>query len=253
MKNIVFGIILAFQFLTRIPMPISCPWTEQTIKWALRFYPIVGLVIGMLLNVVFQLEPYVPIWFISFLLLSVWIFITGGLHLDGWMDVADAVGSNAPLEKKWEIMKDSHIGSFAVISLLFLLVWKLAFLYGISENDSRVLPVALLAAPAMARWGALFLLFFVPAAKNEGLAWEWKKYLTYWDLVIATFPIVIAIFFYAVFAFIFLSLILFLFVYSIWVRSAFKGINGDLIGTAIEGGELWILTVVWSYTLFVMG
>ncbi len=113
-----FGIILAFQFLTRIPLPIQCPWNKKTIRWALRAYPLIGLVIGMLLNVIYVMEPFVPGWFMALLLLTIWIAVTGGLHLDGWMDVADAVGSNAPLEKKWTIMKDSHIGSFACISFI---------------------------------------------------------------------------------------------------------------------------------------
>lgn len=253
MKNMLFGIILAFQFLTRIPLPVTCPWNGKTSKWALRSFPVVGLVIGLLLNAVYLLEPYVPIWFIAFLLLTIWIFITGGLHLDGWMDVADAVGSNAPLEKKWTIMKDSHIGSFAVIALLFLLGWKLAFLYGFISSDSQLLPVVLMAAPALARMGALLLLFYLPTAKTEGLAWEWKKHLTFVDLVIAIIPMVFIMIIKPFIALIFLSFILFLLLYFLWIRSVFKGINGDLIGAAIEGGELWFLSVMWSYTLFVTG
>lgn len=253
MKNMFFGVILAFQFLTRIPLPIQCPWNKKTIKWALRAYPFIGLVIGLLLNVIYVMEPYVPGWFLALLLLTIWIGVTGGLHLDGWMDVADAVGSNASLEKKWAIMKDSHIGSFAVIALLFLLVWKWAFLYGLITTDFMDFPVILIAAPAIARMGALILLFFLPAAKTEGLAWEWKKHLTLGDLVGALIPLIVFISLYPILVIVLLSFLLFLLLNSLWVRAVFKGINGDLIGSAIEGGELWILAIMWSYTLFVTG
>lgn len=251
-----YGIILSFQFLTRVPLPVACPWNKNTIKWALRFYPIVGIVIGLILNSVFLIEPNVPNLFIAFLLLTIWIFITGGLHLDGWMDVADAIGSNAPLEKKWLIMKDPHIGSFAVISLLFLIGWKFAFLYGFISSDSHfqsLFSVTLIAAPALARMGALLLLFYLPAAKTQGLAWEWKKHMSYIDLVIAIVPMLLMIGLYPFLSFFILSFFLFLLFYALWVRHVFKGINGDLIGTAIEGGELWVLAVMWSYTLFVTG
>lgn len=256
MKNMMYGMILSFQFLTRIPLPVNCPWNEKTIKWALRFYPIVGIVIGLILNAILLMGPYVPTWFMAFLLLTVWIFITGGLHLDGWMDVADAIGSNAPLEKKWLIMKDPHIGSFAVISLLFLLGWKYGFLFEVIRSDSHfqsLFSVTLMAAPVMARMGALLLLFYLPSAKTQGLAWEWKKHITYVDLVIAFVPIIVLFSFHLYLSILFLSFLLFLFLYALWVRHVFKGINGDLIGTAIEGGELWVLAVMWSYTLFVTG
>ncbi len=111
----------------------------------------------------------------------------------------------------------------------------------------------LIAAPAIARMGALILLFFLPTAKTEGLAWEWKKHLTLGDLAVALIPLIVFISLYPILVFVFLSFLLFLLFYSLWVRAVFKGINGDLIGSAIEGGELWVLAIMWSYTLFVTG
>jgi adenosylcobinamide-GDP ribazoletransferase len=264
-----YGLLLAFQFLTRIPIPMTCPWNAQTMRWAARCYSIVGLVVGVFLVGIIHLllsdQHVLPIWLVAMILLSVWVWLTGGLHLDGWMDVADAIGSNAPLEKKWQIMKDPHVGSFGIISLFFLLAWKGSMLYHLSVLSfppfdafgiaNLVLPSTILfpcvvLVPAFARWGSMALLFFLPSAKKEGLAWEWKKNLSIWDLFIGILPILLFLWFFPETVPLFLLLCLFLVGYSFWVLQTFKGINGDLTGAFIEGGELWGLIVI--YIWFVM-
>lgn len=252
MKSMGYGLLLACQFLTRIPIPINCPWDEKTIKWALRFFPIIGVILGIILNGIFLISSHLPEWMTAFLLLTVWIGYTGGLHLDGWMDVSDAVASNGPIEKKWEIMKDSHIGSFAVLSLLFLLGWKLGFLYEIGHRQKWALTISFVLVPSLSRWGALLFMFFLPTIKNSGLAWEWKKYLTSIDLLISAVPVIIICFVFPFFLSILLAYFLFLLLYMRWAMYTFKGINGDLVGTAIEGGELWILFCIWIFMLFGM-
>jgi adenosylcobinamide-GDP ribazoletransferase len=258
MKNMVWGFILALQFLTRLPIPFQCPWNEQTMRWALRCYPLVGLLIGGVLGVlILWLHSYVPLWFLSLFLLSIWVWFTGGLHLDGWMDVADAVGSNAPLDKKWQIMKDPHVGSFGTIALLFLLLWKIALIYNllerfVNENASVVIMLIIL-IPFVARFGAVALMFFVPAAKKEGLAWEWKKHVTLVDVLLAGILIIFVLYYHPATIPFFLIYLIFIVVYGLWANRTFKGINGDLIGTAIEGGEIWGLVIAWIYIWFVMG
>lgn len=111
MKTGVYGLILAIQFLTRIPLTIECPWEQRTIKSALRSYGIAGFIIGMLLAALWWgTVLYFPIWFGGLAVISLWVYVSGGLHLDGLMDAADAKGSNKPLEGKWEIMKIPTLG-----------------------------------------------------------------------------------------------------------------------------------------------
>jgi adenosylcobinamide-GDP ribazoletransferase len=262
LKKMLWGVCLAFQFLTRIPIPCACPWERNTIRWALRSYFLVGLTIGGASALpYFLLDGIVPPLMQSLLILSVWVGITGGLHLDGWMDVADAVGANAPLEKRWQIMKDPHVGSFAVISLGFLLLWKLVFIYAIIDGYgeqanalSRLSPiqiaVSFMIIPASARVGALLLLYMLPSSKTEGLAWEWKKHLSLIDIVIAFLPILVLLWLYpANVMFAVLGFIPFTAVYGIWVRRTFQGVNGDLTGAFIEAGELWGLALLFVYSL----
>ncbi|MCR6109854.1 adenosylcobinamide-GDP ribazoletransferase [Bacillus sp. A301a_S52] len=254
MKNALYGFLLAMQFLTRIPVPIECPWTIETSRWAIRFYPIVGLIIGAgLVAVGSTLAPILPAGMLALLLVSLWVWLTGGLHLDGVMDVADAVGSNAPLEKKWTIMKDPHVGSFGIITLVFLLGWKtmLIYLLVIEAGWHVVLPFML--SVALARYSAIGLLIFLPAAKKEGLAWHWKKNLNWLDSIWAGIPIMLVTGFFPHLIWLVILFLLMTVLYAFWLMRTFKGVNGDLTGTAIEGGELWGLLLTWIFTSFVMG
>ncbi|WP_096436818.1 adenosylcobinamide-GDP ribazoletransferase [Alteribacter populi] len=253
MKQCFYGFLLAIQFLTRLPVPVQCPWNKETSKWAIRCYPIVGVIIGIvMIFVIWLLQPFVPSVMLALIIMTLWVWITGGLHLDGWIDVADAVGSNAPLEKKWEIMKDPRVGSFGILALLFLLAWKTMFIYMLFDINDQLI-YAFFVILAMSRLGAVFLMFFLPDAKKQGLAWEWKKNLNGMDVVYASLPTVALLFVFPEYLFLIPAYFLALFLYALWIKRAFKGINGDLLGTAIEGGELWGLAITWIYFSFVMG
>jgi len=252
MKQISYGFLLALQFLTRIPIPVQCPWNQSTSRWAIRSYPLVGAILGGVLTVLLvTLETFLPLSIMTLQLLSVWVLLTGGLHLDGVMDVADAVGSNASLEKKWEIMKDPHVGSFGLIALVFLLAWKAWLIYELLKSEFPVYSFIFIIA--CSRVGAVALLTFLPSAKQQGLAWEWKKHINFLDCLYGALPLLIGLVFFDEFLYLLPGYVVFLLLFGAWVICSFKGINGDLVGTAIEGGELWCLVLTWIYFSFVMG
>lgn len=253
MKNSMYGFLLAIQFLSRIPIPFSCPWNKETSKWALRSYPVVGLLLGTIITVIaLSLHSYLPEVMLVLLIMTLWVWLTGGLHLDGWMDVADAVGSNAPVEKKWQIMKDPHVGSFGILALVFLLSWKGMFIYTILDISYELIYVLFVILP-LSRVSAVLLLVMIPTAKREGLAWEWKKHVKGLDVFLAFLPILVVFLFLPSYLFLFPAYLLFIVLFGLWVKHIFKGINGDLLGTVIEGGELWGLAIVWIYFSFAMG
>ncbi|GEK51331.1 adenosylcobinamide-GDP ribazoletransferase [Vreelandella venusta] len=250
MKNALFGLILALQFLTRIPLPIACPWTPATRRWAIRAYPLVGLLIGSALALSALLLSFIasPAPITALLLLSLWVALSGGLHLDGVMDLADALGSNQPLERRWEIMKDAQIGSFGILALLFLLAWKGVLLWALVAYQAPLW--WLVAVPALGRLAGVALLIFTPCAHGKGLAWSWQQSLSARDVGYALLPLVLlgalspAWFAWGV-------------IIIVWVAVArkallrlFNGINGDMVGATIEGGELWLLVLMWSWWQF---
>lgn len=254
MKNMFQGMILSLQFLTRFPLPIACDMSPQTLRWALRFFPFAGLTIGgFFVAIGWLVEPFLPTSLLVLLLLSAWVYTTGGLHLDGVMDVADAVGSNAPLEKKYEILKDSRVGSFAVMALIFLLLWKVALLYELLSALPTALWIGLLFVPILSRYQALFQLYFFQPIQNKGLAYEWRKHLTVFDLCIAFIWIILFAVLYPPLVMMLPLQVVFSFCYGKWAMKQFKGMNGDLVGTSIEGAELWNLMVLYILLLFVMG
>ncbi|MGR4067615.1 adenosylcobinamide-GDP ribazoletransferase [Halomonas sp. LR3S48] len=250
MRDAVYGLVLAVQFLTRLPLPLACPWNATTRRWAIRCYPLVGMLIGALLvTVAALLEGVLSAPLLVLTLLTLWVALTGGLHLDGVMDVADALGSNAPLEKRWSIMKDPHVGSFGILALVFLLLWKVALLFVLLEAGASL--VLLVAIPALGRLAAVALLVLAPAAHAEGMAAGWKRDLTPSDLALAALPLLPLAILVPGGVWLCLALVPFLALYAYGVLRAFKGINGDIVGTVIEGGELWLLLVAWSWWSFV--
>lgn len=247
-----FGLVLAVQFLTRIPAPLICPWNARTRCWAARSYPLVGMLIGVLAVGVTQIAGVLlPPPLQALLLLSLWVALSGGLHLDGVMDLADALGSNASPVRRWEILKDSKIGAFAVIALVFLLAWKAALIWGLIDAGASLW--WLVAIIGLGRLGAVVLLVEVAAARREGLAHAWQQSLSRHDLWLAALaPLVwLAWVDMALAVWLMLTLALFLTLYGLAMRRLFGGINGDMLGAAIEGGELWLLLMALSWWQFV--
>ena len=123
--RIIKNIIVAFSLYSRIPMPIF-EWKEEDMKHNIIFLPWIGAVIGGIclgLNVLFG---HIKIPFVCELAVFsvVPLLITGGFHVDGFMDVQDALKSYKSKEEKLEILKDPHIGAFAVIRLvIYGLIW----------------------------------------------------------------------------------------------------------------------------------
>ncbi|TFH87950.1 adenosylcobinamide-GDP ribazoletransferase [Billgrantia azerbaijanica] len=250
MKEAGYGVLLAFQFLTRLPVPVACPWSPATSRWALRSYPLVGLALGALLaGVAVLLGGAVPPPLLALVLLSLWVALSGGLHLDGLMDVADALGSNAPLARRWEIMKDPQVGSFGILALVFLLAWKGMLLWALLAAGAPL--GVLVAVPALARFGAVGLLRLAPCARREGMAWMWRQHLGPRDLPLALLALAPLFWPLAGWPWLLAGLLPFLLGYGLVMTRSFNGINGDIVGAAIEGGELWLLLIAWSWWSFV--
>ncbi|WP_447957685.1 adenosylcobinamide-GDP ribazoletransferase [Vreelandella sp. EE7] len=253
MKNALFGAVLAFQFLTRVPLPIECPWNAATRRWALRTYPVVGLFIGAVLVLVAHFLEYVamPAPLGALALLSLWVALSGALHLDGAMDLADALGSNQPLARRFEIMKDPQVGSFGLLALFFLLAWKAVLLWALLVYQAPL--VWLLIIPALGRFAGAAFLVLSPCAHQAGLAYSFKRSLTAQDAVLALVPLLVVALFYPALVLWLMAALLFTALYRAGVLRAFRGINGDMAGALIEGVELWLLMVMWSWWWFATG
>jgi len=117
------GFLIAVQFLTAIPIHKHLPMDREDIERSIRAFPLLGFVQGCLyssfLFCLVEWTPFSPLA-AAFLLWLFTMVLTGGIHLDGWMDVTDAYFSYQQKEKRLEVMKDPRIGAFGVLSVILL-------------------------------------------------------------------------------------------------------------------------------------
>ena len=149
MKRILSGFLMALSTYSIIPVPISV-WRDDVWPIMAAFLPAVGAVTGAIwLLIAYLLTKFgVPSMIAAVVLCLYPHIITGFFHLDGYMDCADAVLSRRDLETRRRILKDSHVGAFAVISLAVLLLVTFAF-WGEMRENVTLLP--LLFAPIACR------------------------------------------------------------------------------------------------------
>ena len=125
---------MSIQFFTSIPIPYEVPMDRVHIEKAIKTFPLLGLLQGIfytfLLYGLVQWTPFSSLAVAFFVWLAL-IFLTGGLHLDGWMDASDAFFSYRDRQKRLEIMKDPRIGAFGALSVIVLLSARFLFIYEI--------------------------------------------------------------------------------------------------------------------------
>lgn len=158
---------LALQFLTRLPAPRMTGHTAEDRGRSVLYYPVVGLLIGAVLTgFLFLLADANP-GLRAALLLSVWILLTGALHLDGLADSADAwLGGRGDRARTLEIMKDPRSGPAAIVAVALVLIVKFAAL---SAFTHAAYGPALVLAPLLGRAALVLLLLTTPYVRPEGI------------------------------------------------------------------------------------
>ena len=228
--------LIALQFLTTLRIQLKEMPTAQQNANSILFYPVVGLIIGLILYIVALLLSGLPTVLLSSLILVLWIWLTGGLHLDGLADTADAwVGGFGDKERILKIMKDPSCGPIGVLSLIIVCVLKWAALYVLLEEKAAL---ALLLFPVLGRTIALALFVSTPYVRSNGLgssiAAHLPKRRVYWVIGLS---LSLVMYFLGLGLLTGLAWVL-TFVY---LRTKFlqrlEGITGDTIGASIEISE----------------
>ncbi|MCM3006432.1 adenosylcobinamide-GDP ribazoletransferase [Priestia koreensis] len=255
MRELVNVIRISLQFFTILPVAKTIEWTERRVASSILVFPFIGLVIGLCEYGLFRgmSELSISVAVQSMLLVLLPIALTGGLHLDGWMDVSDAYFSRRPKEKRLEILSDPNIGAFAVLSLLFLLSLRWMAIHELLLIKEVPLSMWIVVS-SVPRLSAGWVLRVAPLAKDTGLAAYFKQGFT---KRISVIYIVITILF-AVYACVVslwlpvaITLLLWTIAFIAWCRKQFGGITGDMIGTTVEGGITLTWISLWLLHLFV--
>ncbi|VVO21556.1 adenosylcobinamide-GDP ribazoletransferase [Pseudomonas fluorescens] len=158
---------IALQFLSSLPIRLPGMPTPQEVGRSLLFYPLVGLLIGVILWALNWLLLGTPLLLHAALLLTAWVLLSGGLHLDGLADSADAwLGGYGDRECTLTIMKDPRSGPIAVVTLVLVLLLKFAALLALIEQPHSVV---LIIVPLIGRGAMLGLFLTTPYVRPGGL------------------------------------------------------------------------------------
>ena len=158
---------LALTFLTKLPWPWRGPADETALARSMFWFPWVGALLGLIFWGAWAgLQKMLPAPAAAALLLTLTVWVTGGLHLDGLADTADGLGGGHTPETALRIMKDSRVGAFGVISLILGLVLKFSLFLSLA-TQTRGAGVLLL-FPVISRWSMVLLAYLSPYARAEG-------------------------------------------------------------------------------------
>ena len=180
-KNLLSSLPVAFlaalQFLTIFPLIILRSFTEKELGRATIFFPLIGLLLGAILAATaWLLAKLFPPLVWAVLTLTVWILLTGALHLDGFLDTCDGLFGGYTPESRLEIMRDERLGAYAFACGALLLLLKFAALASLHNPAA-----ALLLAPTLGRWTMAWAITAFPYARSSGIGHTMKDHSN-WSL-----------------------------------------------------------------------
>ena len=237
------GLILSFQFFTRIPIKKAVDFNEKNMRYSLFFYPYVGAFIGSLAAAIYYPLSKLNTNIASLAAVFVLLFLTGGLHIDGLSDTFDGFLSSRDRERTLEIMKDSRVGTFGVISIIFLILSK----FVIISSFEKGLPLALILSVVNSRLGASSIIANKKVARKGGLGDMFHKSNPR-NLILINTVIYLVILIFTNYYYITPLVITFLFdeYFSRWSYKKIGGMTGDTYGAIIEIGEVISLFSFWG-------
>ena len=241
--------VAALRFLSVLPAPGSAllfdkDETAPRLVIGCEYFPVVGLLLALLLMLLMLLfSRLIPPIALAVLLIVALVMLTGGLHLDGLMDTCDGLFGGRTRERKLEIMRDSHVGSFGVLGALCVLLLKFALLASISAPS---LPLALLLILPVARWSMVLALYVFPPARPTGLGAAYHHTITTRRLLITgLIALIIALVFGRLTGLVaWITGSLAALAIGLWITKSIGGLTGDCCGAIDETVEIVTLLVL---------
>ncbi|HEY4306525.1 MAG TPA: adenosylcobinamide-GDP ribazoletransferase [Gemmatimonadaceae bacterium] len=157
----------AFTFMTRVPLGALASHDPADLPASAVYFPLVGLFVGLVGAAVFGVASRVwPASIAVVMLMCATVLLTGAFHEDALADAFDGFGGGWSREQVLAIMKDSRVGSYALVGVTLTLALKFTALYALASPDARIGVVrALVAAHVLSRWSSLVLIRRYPYAR----------------------------------------------------------------------------------------
>jgi adenosylcobinamide-GDP ribazoletransferase len=234
----------ALSFLTILPVGHPSLSEEKELAGSMVFFPLVGLIIGLILTLGYYLFSFLfSRSLVLWLLIGLLAFLTRGLHLDGLADTVDGLASGGTKEKILEVMRDSRIGAFGVISLILLFGAKFFCLDQIPDSS---LPCSFIVMSVLGRNAMVLVCYRSFYARREGLAKPFVEHLRIHEVAVSFLSALgIALLLMrlqGIVAFVGVAL------FSLGCRFFFKrrlgGITGDVLGATNEFSEVLCLVIL---------
>lgn len=230
---------------SRIPVP-RVDWEKENMRYAMCFFPMIGVVIGAVMYLAGWLLDKTSVGglFRGVVFTLIPIIITGGIHMDGFMDTMDALGSWGDREKKLEILKDSHAGAFAILGMGCYLMWSVAVWSELPAEVLRVCGVSFVLSRALSGFSVVTF----PAARNSGLlkmfqdGAQKKVVRITMCLYVAAAVIMMAVMNARAMTGAVTGMMIAFLYYIVVSRKQFGGVTGDLAGFFLETAELAMFT-----------
>lgn len=261
--------ILAFQFLTIIPLKVKGNVSEKQLAQAAVFFPFAGAAQGLIVVLAASLlrkgfSPDITAGFVILLL----ILSNGGFHIDGLADTFDAISvkatgkSELDTEKRLSVMKDSTIGAIGVVAIIMALLLKFTLLNNLLSSQQQAFGYCLLfLMPVFSKWIMVPAMYHGVPAREDGLGRIFLNNTTLTSMVLAAVPVIgfylLAARFYVsagnqaamaiCLTLIAITLYIFCYISVIFCKQKFGGLTGDNLGAISEISEILFLMVAYTW------
>ena len=244
-KNFFEQFIILIQFMTRIPIPLKISYSEKKFGKSIKFFPLVGLIIGLILYfanfliIVYLKNIFYNKTIIAIFLIILEILIVGIIHIDGLADTFDGLFSYTKKEKMLEIMKDSRIGTNGAVVLILYFITKTVLISEIITTN----PKYLIIFPIIARLSTPVNAGLSNYARKSGMS---NAIISENGIFEAIFSLALSIIlvFYIIdikgIITIFIAFI-FIIIFMLNVRKKIDGITGDTMGACLELTSILVL------------
>ena len=174
--------LIGLQFLTRISVERQTEWTEENFGRSVKFFPLIGAIVGMIASALTGFffcvtHGNLPV-LTGAIAFALPIFLTGGIHCDGFMDSVDGLFSGREREKILEIMKDSRVGAFGAVSLVLLAALEISALVELARLSIEIFLAGIFCAPIISRLMMVVTIGIFPYARREGMGKAFAKFTT---------------------------------------------------------------------------
>ena len=244
-KNFFEQFIILIQFMTRIPIPLKISYSEKKFGKSIKFFPLVGLIIGLILYfanfliIVYLKNIFYNKTIIAIFLIILEILIVGIIHIDGLADTFDGLFSYAKKEKMLEIMKDSRIGTNGAVVLILYFITKTVLISEIITTN----PKYLIIFPIIARLSTPVNAGLSNYARKSGMSNAIISENGIFEVIFSLALSIILVFYIIGIEGIITIFIAFIFIiiFMLNVRKKIDGITGDTMGASLELTSILVL------------